>query len=153
MPDLSVSEIPNFRLEFLVELARRTRDIDAARNTSFAILDALDDTRRLAAFGTVGGLRRVHYLLAITCFCNLCHLSGVSPSKKCLCTHPPRRTASTARSFAASHCNFDCAKGAGLAPSSLHDAAFAIQFGWPVPSAAEGGFGGAGWLELSTGAA
>ena len=30
------------------------------------------------------------------------HGSGVSPSWGCLCTHPPRRTASTARSFAAS---------------------------------------------------
>ena len=75
------SRLPKFNLylEFLVEVARRARDVDAARDTALAVLHALDDARRLAAFRTVGRLRRVHFLLAITCFCNLGHWWDVSP--------------------------------------------------------------------------
>jgi hypothetical protein len=62
-----------FYLKFLVEVARRTRDVDSSRNAPFAIFDTLDDTRGLAALGTVGRLRRVHYLLAVASFRNLCH--------------------------------------------------------------------------------
>ena len=67
-------------LKFLVELAHRTRDIDPARDAALAVLYALDDARWLAAFGTVRGLRRVHYLLAITRFGNFGHCLSVSPS-------------------------------------------------------------------------
>ena len=68
------------RLKFLVEVARRAGDIDPARNAALSVFYALDDARRLAALGTVGRLRRVHYLLAVTCLCNLGHRSGGSPS-------------------------------------------------------------------------
>ena len=67
------------RLKLLVEIANGTRDVDATRNAAFAVLYALDDARRLAALGTVGRLRRVHYFFAVTCFCNLGHRWGVSP--------------------------------------------------------------------------
>ena len=80
MPGLFLAQTLERYLKFLVELAGRTRDIDSARNTAFAVFDALDDARGLATFGTVGRLRRVHYLLAITSLCNLCHGWGVSPS-------------------------------------------------------------------------
>src|SRR6185437_10196147 len=30
-------------------------------------------------------LRRVHYLLAVACFCNLGHAKGESPFRNCLC--------------------------------------------------------------------
>jgi hypothetical protein len=67
-------------LKFLVEIAHRARDVDSAGDAALAVLDALDDTRRLAALGTVSRLRRVHHLLAITSFGNFGHLLGVSPS-------------------------------------------------------------------------
>jgi hypothetical protein len=80
LPGLIIDQTLILRLKFLVEIAHRARDVNSAGNTALTILYALDDARCFAAFGTVGRLRRVHYLLAITCFCNLCHLSGVSPS-------------------------------------------------------------------------
>src|SRR5215831_11457992 len=73
---LSLVPIFDFRLKFFVEVTRRTRDIDSARDAALAVLYALDDARRLAALGTVGRLRRVHYLLAVTCFGNLGHWVG-----------------------------------------------------------------------------
>jgi hypothetical protein len=68
--------VPNFkiRLELLVEIAHRARDVDSAGDAALAVLHALDDARRLAALGTVGRLRRVHYLLTVTCFGNFGHL-------------------------------------------------------------------------------
>ena len=104
-------------LKFLVEVAYRARNVDSAGDAALAVLDALDDARRLVALGTVSRLRRVHYLLAVTCFCNLCHLSGASPSRGCLCTHPPGRTASTARTYAASHRNLIAWKERDSLPS------------------------------------
>jgi len=74
-------------LKFLVEIAYRARDVDSARDTPLAVFYTLDDARGLAALGTVSRLRRVHFLFAITSFCNLCHGLGVSPSGGCLCTH------------------------------------------------------------------
>ncbi len=73
LPGFLLTEILERYLKFLVELTGRTRDIDSAGDTAFAVFDALDDARGLATFGTVGRLRRVHYLFAITSFCNLCH--------------------------------------------------------------------------------
>jgi hypothetical protein len=60
-------------LEFLVEVARRARDIDSARDAAFTVLDALDDARGFRALGTVSRLRRVHYFLAIASFGNFGH--------------------------------------------------------------------------------
>lgn len=60
-------------LEFLEKLAGGAGDINAARYAALPILDALDDTRWLAAFGTVGALGRVHYFLTVTGFGNLGH--------------------------------------------------------------------------------
>src|ERR1700682_108427 len=60
-------------LKFLVEVAGRTRDVDAARNAALPVLYALDYARRLAALGTVGRLSSIHYFLAVASFCNLCH--------------------------------------------------------------------------------
>ena len=70
----------NSNLKFLVEIAGRARDIDTAGDTSLAVFYALNDACGFAAFGTVGRLRRVHYLLAITCFCYFSHWLGGSPS-------------------------------------------------------------------------
>jgi len=66
-------------LKLFVEIAHGARNVDAAGDAALAVLYALDDARRLAALGTVGRLRRVHYFLAVTCFCNLGHRWGVSP--------------------------------------------------------------------------
>src|ERR1700722_3786459 len=62
-----------FCLKFLVKIAHRAGDIHSAGHAALAVLDALDDARGFAAFRTVGRLRRVHYLLAVTCFGNLGH--------------------------------------------------------------------------------
>jgi hypothetical protein len=69
-----------WNLKFFVEVARGARDIDSAGNAALAVFYALDDARRFAALGTVGRLRRVHFLLAVTCFRYFSHWSGVSPS-------------------------------------------------------------------------
>ncbi len=126
--------IPNFiyYLKFLVEIARRARDVDSARNAALTVFYALDDTRRLAAFGTVGRLRRVHFLLAVTCFCNLGHRSGVSPSWV-VSAHIRRTTSTTSapRWFGAADgfnvavdcclaVQGNCLEAAGLAALSLH---------------------------------
>jgi hypothetical protein len=87
-------------LKLLVEVARRARDIHSAGNAALAVLYALDDARRLAALRTVGRLRRVHYLLAVTCFCYFCHRSGGSPSGVVSAHTRKMRAASTARSLA-----------------------------------------------------
>ena len=67
-------------LEFLVEIAGRAGDINSSWNAALAILHALYDSRRFVALGAIGGLRRVHYLLAIACLGNFGHSPGVSPS-------------------------------------------------------------------------
>jgi len=41
-------------LKLFVELADGARDINSARDTAFAVLDALDDARCFATFRTVG---------------------------------------------------------------------------------------------------
>src|ERR1035437_5791281 len=93
----------NHCLKLLGEIAHRARDIHAARNSALAVLYALDDARRLLALGTVGRLRRVHFLLAITSFCDLCHRSGVSPSWGVSAhTRKTLHAASTSRSSTAS---------------------------------------------------
>jgi len=68
------------RLELLVEIAHRARNVDSAWDAALTVLYALDDARGLFALGTVGRLRRVHFLLAVPCFRYLCHRSGGSPS-------------------------------------------------------------------------
>jgi len=88
-PGFSYVENRKKQLKLLVEVAHGTRDVDAARDTALAVLYALDDARGLAALGTVCRLRRVHDFLAVTCFCDLGHWLGVSPSWGCLCTHLP----------------------------------------------------------------
>ena len=70
----------NERLEFFVEVADRAGDVDSAGDAALTVLDALDDTRGLAALRTVGRLRRVHYFFTVTSFCDLSHCLGVSPS-------------------------------------------------------------------------
>src|SRR5579859_8014822 len=70
-----------YYLKFLVELTSRAGDIHSAGYASLAVLHTLDDARRLVALGVVGGLRRVHCFLAITCFGNFGHGSGASPLK------------------------------------------------------------------------
>lgn len=65
------------RLKFLVEVARGARNINSAGNAALAVFYALDDARRLFTLGTVGRFCRVHFLLAVACFCNLGHLSVV----------------------------------------------------------------------------
>ncbi|MGA9586168.1 MAG: hypothetical protein WBQ95_12615, partial [Terracidiphilus sp.] len=62
-------------------VARRAGDIDSARYAALAVFHAFDDTRRFAALRAVGGLRRVHCFLTITCFGYFGHGSGVSPLK------------------------------------------------------------------------
>jgi hypothetical protein len=76
-----------FSLKLLVEFAGRAGDVDSAGDATLAVFDALDDAGGFVALGTIGGLGGVHYLLAVTCFCDLCHFWGVSPSWGCLCTH------------------------------------------------------------------
>ena len=89
------------RVKLFVEIALGARDGDAAGDAALAVLHALHDARRLAAFGTVGRLRRVHCLLAVTCFCNLGHRWGVSPFRIVSAhTRKTLRAASTARSVA-----------------------------------------------------
>jgi hypothetical protein len=99
LPGFSCPSELTCRLKFFVEVTRGARDVDASRNTAFAVLHALDDTRRLVALGTVGRLRRVHFLLTVTCFCNLGHRCGVSPFEVVSAHTRRRRAASTARSF------------------------------------------------------
>jgi len=74
LPGLSFESLESSS-KFLVEFAGGVRDVDAARDTALAVFDALDDARGLAAFGAVGRLGCVHDLLAVTCFCDLGHLS------------------------------------------------------------------------------
>src|SRR5579863_8042906 len=66
----------NSNLKLFVEIADRAGDIHSTRNAALAVFDALDDARGLAALGTVGRLRRVHYLLAVACFGNFSHDLG-----------------------------------------------------------------------------
>jgi hypothetical protein len=74
MPGFAVRlENLNLHLKFFVEIAGRAGDIDPTGDPTLAILYALDDAGGLAALWTVGGFRRVHYLLAITCFGNFGH--------------------------------------------------------------------------------
>jgi hypothetical protein len=56
-----------------VEIARRTRNKDAARDSTFAVLDALYDPRCFATLWAIGALGRIHYFLAVCCFGNLGH--------------------------------------------------------------------------------
>jgi hypothetical protein len=66
-----------FELQLLEEFAGRARDVNPARNAAFAVFDALDDARRLAALGAIGALSGVHDLLAVGCFCDFrayCHV-------------------------------------------------------------------------------
>ena len=64
-------------LKLLVEVARGTGNKDAPRYAPLAVLHTLHDARRLAAFGTVGALGRVHYFFAICSLGNFSH--QVSP--------------------------------------------------------------------------
>ena len=121
MAGLFVCARAQLGLKFFVEVADRARDVDAAGDAALAVLYALDDARRLAALGTVGRLRRVHYLLAVTCFGNLGHRSGVLLLGVSLHTHAGTlRAASTSRSVARLWPQYDCAEPAGLALTSLH---------------------------------
>jgi hypothetical protein len=79
-PGFSAFQLLNNYLELLVEVAHRARDINPAWYAALAVLYALDDARSLAALRTIRRLRRVHYFLAVTGLCDLCHDSGVSPS-------------------------------------------------------------------------
>ena len=142
------------KLELFVEIASGTRDINSAWNPALAVLHALDDARRLAALGTVGRLRRVHYLLAVTCFRYLGHRSGVSPSG--VVSAHTRKLA--ARGFnGAVIC---CLSSQLVLPgrSGTRSNKFTSsplrppQFGWPVSGAGVGGFGGPA-CEASPGAA
>ena len=56
-----------------MEFAAGARDVNAAGDTAFAILGALDDAGWLAAFWAVGGLRGIHFLFTVGSLCNLGH--------------------------------------------------------------------------------
>jgi hypothetical protein len=66
-------------LEFLVEVADRARDVDSAWDAALAVLDALDDARRLEHLG-----QSVDFVVSITflrspVFAIFGHGSGDSP--------------------------------------------------------------------------
>ena len=73
------------KLKFLEEVACGTRDVNATRSSTLAILDSLHDARRFRAFRTICALVRVHDLLTVTCFGDLCHnlfLLGCSVARR-----------------------------------------------------------------------
>src|SRR5580692_4727939 len=57
-------------LQLLEKFAGRAGDVDSAGDTAFAVFDALDDARGLAAFRAVGALGGVHDFLAVSGFCD-----------------------------------------------------------------------------------
>jgi hypothetical protein len=63
------------RLQLLVKVARRARNINSARNPALPILHPLHNPGRLRALRTIRALVRIHDLCPVACLCNLCHLS------------------------------------------------------------------------------
>ena len=65
--------MPYGRLKLLKEIAGGAGDVDTARDTALAIFNAFHNPCRLGALRAVRTLIRVHDLLAVTGFGNLCH--------------------------------------------------------------------------------
>src|SRR6516162_5808643 len=64
-----------FGLQLLVEITRRTGNVNPARNVALTVFYPLYDTRRLATLRAIGALAGVHDLFAVSCFCDLRHCS------------------------------------------------------------------------------